>query len=344
MTLLDLLASGSAGALPDNPNELHVAVERIGAAFVFARLGTWAWTIKSGRTTWSEEQYRLLGHEPFAVVPSLEQLQRQLHPDDRGRGQAEFAAAVRENRSFDIEYRVIWPNGETHWLQARATVLLDAHGEPAQMFGITVDIDRVKRAEQAAHEAHAKLQTIAEATPGTIFTYHRAPDGTTTFPYAAPHLRDTHGIEPKALMRDASLLMARIHPDDAESVQRAADESMRTGEMWHTQFRHDHPQKGEVWIEAYSSPIREADGSVIWHGIAHDITQLKHTELELRRAQQQAEAADRAKSEFLANMSHEIRTPMTAILGYADLLRGKPDGSPHDLQQPRRRSRATAST
>ncbi|MBO3703791.1 MAG: PAS domain-containing protein, partial [Candidatus Accumulibacter sp.] len=61
-----------------------------------------------------------------------------------------------------------------------------------------------------------------------------------------------------------------------------------------------------------------------------DVTQLQQNEIELRQAQAQAEAANRAKSDFLANMSHEVRTPLNAVIGLARLLRQTPLQPPQD--------------
>ncbi len=100
----------------------------------------------------------------------------------------------------------------------------------------------------------------------------------------------------------------------------------RTPEQWldmfHERWRMDKPPQVIVEFsnDQYVRLIdrRGPDGETICIGT--NITASVRTELELREAQNRAEAANRAKSAFLANMSHEIRIPMNGVVGMADLL------------------------
>src|SRR5690606_29530870 len=131
----------------------------------------------------------------------------------------------------DLEYRTQPdPHGQQRWIRdTRQTFFSD--GRAVRMIGALEDVTVRKEAEQASAERlHLadQLELIAEATPGTIFTFRIYPDGgKPAFPYTSPHVRDTWGLEPADIAEDASPLFARIHPEDNKKLETVTIESIK---------------------------------------------------------------------------------------------------------------------
>lgn len=172
------------------------------------------------------------------------------------------------------------------------------------------------RAERKQIELENKLTKIAASAPGVICSFRLRPDGSSCFPYASPGIKDIYDISAEELIEDASPAFALTHPDDIERLHDTIAESARTLRPWHNEWRIRRPEKGDIWIEGRSIPEREPDGSVLWYGFIHDITDRKRVEATLKEM-------DTRKNEFLAMLGHELRNPLAPIRNVVQIMKAQ---------------------
>lgn len=69
------------------------------------------------------------------------------------------------------------------------------------------------------------------------------------------------------------------------------NESAKTLQPWRNEYEYHHPTKGTIWIEGFSMPFREADGTILWNGFASDVTERKMAEVTLQESRLRLEMA-----------------------------------------------------
>jgi PAS domain S-box-containing protein len=121
-------------------------------------MGTWAWDVASAKVTWDTAMEARYGLAPGTFPGTFDAFLRLVHPNDVDAARRRIESALQAGEDLRYEHRVIWPNGEVHWLEGRGRVIHDAGGTPVAMVGIGMDIDQRKASEAAIAEA-VRLRT-----------------------------------------------------------------------------------------------------------------------------------------------------------------------------------------
>ena len=179
-----------------------------------AHSGIWEWNLQTNRTIWSNELWLLLGLEPFSCEATYEVWKHSVADEDRERVEKEVLTTVEGREEYTVEWRVKNPNGQIRWVMTKGTPFNGDDGTPNRYVGITVDITKLKMAQEIDKNEQAFSKTIIDSIPGTFYIV-----GTDGY-YTGwnTYMRDQIVGKPEGEMRDI-LALSSIHPEDRELVQ-----------------------------------------------------------------------------------------------------------------------------
>lgn len=142
---------------------LRVAEERLRRAQNYANIGAWDWNIETGELYWSERIAPLFGYAEGALETSYENFLAAVHPEDRQRVITAIAASIDENLPYEVEHRVVRPDGTIRWLLERGAVTRHDDGKAIKMLGIVQDITDRKNTEFALIDAREAAERANQA-------------------------------------------------------------------------------------------------------------------------------------------------------------------------------------
>ncbi len=135
------------GRLREAEQALRRSEERQRRALSAGRLAHWEWDIQNDRVTYQDSLQLFYGRpdsQPFANFPEYLTI---IHPDDRDSVRHAFERAMEPGVAYEVEHRIVWPDGAVRWLAGRGATLFDEEGTPISMAGINLDVTERKAAE-----------------------------------------------------------------------------------------------------------------------------------------------------------------------------------------------------
>lgn len=143
--------------------EARLRADELAEAQAVANVGSWSWDILANTTRWSAELLRIYGVAPEEFVSGFAGYLRLVHPDDRDLVEQSVRGALTEGTSFDLEHRLVRPDGTTRIMRSRGLVVRDMVGQAVRLVGTGQDITGWKEAVDALMAERARVEALSRA-------------------------------------------------------------------------------------------------------------------------------------------------------------------------------------
>ena len=285
------------------------------------RMGSWRLVLGTNELTWSEEVYRLLGHDPSLPVLNYAEQPELMEADSLRRLEAAVAQCIATGEAYELDTKMYLPSGKTVWLATRGEAVLDAQGNVIELRGTVRDITDRKLVEEELRGSEERLQLALETARLATWTWDEA-TGLATGDAAMQRMFGS----PRA-SGDYEYWNEFIHPEDRELIGTLFRQAI-LGEVpfYESECRIVRPGDGEVrWIRSRGRRVKEDDQPLRMAVVVEDITEHKRTEAALLRTEKLA-----AVGRLAASIAHEVNNPLEAVTNLLYLAR-----TAEDLEQSR---------
>ncbi|WP_336692001.1 diguanylate cyclase [Delftia acidovorans] len=143
--------------------------------------------------------------------------------------------------------------------------------------------------ERMRLQGERRFARLAQEVPGGLFQFRIGADGQFRFPFTSPGFFELHGAKADAARFADHELLKRVHPEDLPALAASVQASVGSKDVWEHKYRVYGPDGELRWLHGHARPQREEDGSLLWHGYVHDVTQdqamqesIRHSEERLR--------------------------------------------------------------
>jgi PAS domain S-box-containing protein len=302
-----------------------------------ARAMAFDWYIQEPINTWSPEQESLYGLAPGTFDGRYESWRKLVHPNDWPLIVKALKHA-QETGDILVEYRVVWPDGSTHWLAANGQMFVDDKGHPERMVGFTADVTRRKLAEEELRRSEAFLAEAQRLSSIGSFSWLVATDELAW----SDELYRIYELDP-GIKITLEVIRTRVHPEDLTLYEKMVEQARNGSEDFEWQYRLLMPDQSIKYMHAVAQATRDPSGQLEYIAAVRDVTARRVSDEALDKARSELAHVTRVMTlgALTASIAHEVNQPLSGIITNASTCMRMLDADPPNVDGARETAKRT---